>query len=200
MNFQSLKKSFSEMRGQSAAISYANAGLVVMLGVSLWGNFQKDTVVINNLNESCQESEISSSSMNEANHRRLGFYLAGMLGNITPASASYVESAVAPFASPEIYHKVNDLIAYQIASLVEEEVTMKFSAERAFVEDGKTFVTGKGSMQGMTGKADKYVRTYEFIFDVQNYTPTFDYIDVYDDVPHDSEWKQKNRKKLEADK
>ena len=200
MNFQNVKKSFMEMRTQSMTTSYANLGLVAMLGVSLWVNFQKDTVVINNLNESCQMSEISSSAMNEDNHKRLGFYLAGMLGNITPASASYVKNSILPFASPEIYHRVNDLIANQIASLVEEEVTMHFTAERAFVEDGKTFVTGKGAMRGMTGLQQKYVRTYEFVFDVQNYTPTFQYINVYDDVPHDSAWQLKHSKKAEANK
>ncbi|NAX35474.1 hypothetical protein CAG54_11125 [Vibrio sp. V27_P1S3P104] len=195
MNFKNLKVSFSQLRGQNQFLIYSNTALAGMLTVSLFVNFQKDTIVINNMNESCNQSEISSSSMNEANHRRLGFLIAGMLGNITPKNSEYIKKSVLPFASPEIYHRVADLIALQLAELKQEEVTMSFTAERAFVEDGKTFVTGKGAMRGLTGKEKPYVRTYELIFSVENYTPTFSYINVYDDVPHDSVWQARNMKR-----
>lgn len=194
MNFQRLRFSFSQLKNTSTALAVSNAVLVALLGGSLFVNFQKDTIVINNLNESCQESMISSSWMNEGNHKRLGVYLAGMLGNITPDSAGFVENSVLPFAAPEIYQRVNDLIALQTASLVEDEVTMSFNAEKVFVEDGITFVSGKGEMKGLNDQPKKYVRTYEFFFEVNNYTPTFTYIDVYDDVPHDSIWRSKHQK------
>lgn len=195
MNFKNLKVSFSRLRGQNQFLIYSNVTLVGVLSVSLFVNFQKDTIVINNLNESCNQSEIGPSSMNEGNHRRLGYLVAGMLGNITPKNSEFIKASVLPFASPEIYHRVSDLISIQLAELEQEEVTMSFTAERAFVEDGKTFVTGKGSMRGPTGKEKPYVRTYELIFSVENYTPTFSYINVYDDVPHDSVWQARNMKK-----
>lgn len=195
MNFEKLKINYMKLKGTSQYMAYANAGLVMMLGVSLFINMQKDTVVMNNLNESCNYSEISSSWMNQENHRRLGIQIAHALGNITPDNAKFIEKSVLPFASAEIYHKVNDLIALELSGLVEERITMTFAPERSFVEDGTTFVTGKGRMTGLTGKSVPYVRTYEFIFEVENYTPTFSYINVYDDVPHDSVWKMKNQNK-----
>lgn len=194
MDFISAKQQFSRFKETSKLLATSNTLLVGLLSVSLFVNFQKDTIVINNLNEACQESMISSSTMNEENHHRLGLYLAGQLGNVTPDNAGFIDKAVLPFASPEIYQRINDLIALQTASLVEERVTMQFSAEKVFVEDGTTFVTGKGTLKGLTGKTVKFIRTYEFVFDVNNYTPTFSYIDVYDDVPHDSIWRAKNVK------
>ncbi len=195
MDFKRLKHSFTKLKEQNQLMTYANVGLVGMLGLSLYVNMQKETVVMNNLNESCLASEVAPSWMSEASHRRIGTYLAGMLGNITPERASYVEKSVLPYAAPTIYQTVNDLIALQLSHLVEEEVTMTFDPEKTFVEDGKTFVTGKGRMTGITGKSQAYVRTYEFIFDVENYTPTFTYMTVYDDVPHDSIWRSKHAKK-----
>ncbi|NOI31835.1 TraE/TraK family type IV conjugative transfer system protein [Vibrio coralliilyticus] len=196
MNFKNLTKKYTKLKGENQYMAYANAGLVLILGCSLYMNMQKDTVVMNNLNESCSYTEISNNWMHEENHRRLGIQIAQSLGNITPSNAKYTEKSVLPFASPEIYHKVNDLIALELAGLVEERVTMTFTTEKSFVEDGKTFVTGKGRMTGITGKSVPYVRTYEFIFDVENYTPTFSYINVYDDVPHDSMWQKKNNKEV----
>lgn len=195
MDFNLARVRYSQLKENAKVMVGANAVLVALLAVSLYVNFQKDTVVINNLNESCQVSEIGASSMNEANHRRLGLYISGMLGNITPKTAGIIDRSILPFASPEIYHRVSDLIALQIASLVEEEVTMSFNAEKVFVEDGTTFVSGKGLMRGATDKSVKFIRTYEFVFDVQNYTPTFSYIDVYDGVPRDSLWRAKNQGK-----
>lgn len=194
MDFKLARVRYSQLKENSKLMVVTNTVLVSLLTVSLFVNFQKDTVVINNLNESCQESMVAASSMNEANHRRLGLYLAGMLGNITPESAGKIDNNILPFASPDIYQRVNDLIALQTASLIEEKVAMSFFAESAFVEDGTTFVSGKGAMRGLTDKTVKFVRTYEFVFDVHNYTPTFSYMDVYDDVPRDSVWQAKNKK------
>lgn len=194
MNFNRLKRSYSTLKGKNQVNTYSIFGLVVMLCGSLYVNFQKDTIVINNLNESCQSAQLSSGWMNEATHRRIGIMLANSLGNITPDNAKNIENTVLPFAAPEIYQHVDDLIALQLATVIEEEITMTFNPEQSFVEDGKTFVTGKGTMSGVTGKTAKYVRTYEFIFNVENYTPTFDYMTVYDDVPRDALWRSRNIK------
>ncbi|EGR0468558.1 hypothetical protein FG064_16300 [Vibrio cholerae] len=195
MDFNRFLSTYSSLKHENRFSMIANVGLVAMLGVSLFVNFQKDTVVINNLNENCQSMELSSSWMNESTHRRLGVFLATQLGNITPENAKHIEKTVLPYASPMVYQKVDDLIALQLSELVREKVTMQFTPEKTFVENGTTFVTGKGRMTGVTGKSTPYIRTYEFVFDVENYTPTFDYLNVYDDVPRDAKWKAKNSSK-----
>lgn len=194
MDIKNLLNNVSLLKRGGMAMTYSNSVLVTVLAGSLYLNFQKDTIVINNLNEACQQSEISSSTMNQANHERLGFYLAGLLGNITPETADYVKDAVLPFISPEIYHDVKEALDIQIAGLIEDELTISFKPERAFFEDGTTFITGKGVITGAAGDRDGFIRTYEFDFNVQNYTPIADFVTVYDDVAHDLAWKQKHQK------
>ena len=198
MDFKNLKQSFGSLKRTSTILVFSNGILVALLMVSLFINFQKDTIVIHNLNESCQDSQISRSTMNEATHKRLGFYLAGMLGNITPANYEFASKAVMPFIAPNIYQKVKTLMALQIDGLKRDEVTMTFTPTTSFVENGTTFITGSGTLTGPTGKAKKYTRTYEFDFIVDNYTPLVRYIEVYDDVAHDGAWKKKNSHKKEG--
>lgn len=195
MDFKNLKQSFGSLKRTSTILVFSNGILVALLMVSLFINFQKDTIVIHNLNESCQDSLISRSNMNEANHKRLGFYLAGMLGNITPANYEFASSAVMPFIAPDIYQEVKKLMAIQIDGLKRDEVVMTFTPTSSFVENGTTFITGSGTLTGPTGKAKKYTRTYEFDFVVENYTPLARYIEVYDDVAHDAAWEKKNSNK-----
>jgi conjugal transfer pilus assembly protein TraE len=199
MNFDSLKAQFGLNETKNASMFISNTILTGMLLVSVYHNFQKDTVVVNNLNEHCQQSSITYSSMGEENHKRLGFFLSGVLGNITPANAQYVTDTVLPFVSPELYNDVKETMALQVEALEEDQIVMTFSAERAQFEDGITYITGKGSMTGPTGITQPYVRTYEFKFDVDNYTPTFTYMDVYEDVPHDKMWQQKFQPKGDAE-
>ncbi|MFA0393489.1 TraE/TraK family type IV conjugative transfer system protein [Vibrio sp. 10N.222.54.A1] len=193
MNFNTLKSQFGLNATKNSSMFISNSVLSVMLLVSVYYNFQKDTIVINNLNEHCLASQITYSTMNEDNHKRLGSFLSGVLGNITPSSSKYVVNTVLPYVSPELYHDVKEVMALQVASLQEDEIVMTFSAERAQFEDGITYITGKGSMTGPTGISNNYVRTYEFRFEVENYTPTFTYMDVYEDVAHNNAWKEKNQ-------
>ena len=195
MELSKLKKSFQTLKGNEKRAQIVNAALVIMLGVSLFVNLQKDTIIIHGVNESCKESIISSNSMNDANHEKLGFLLATALGNITPDTAKYTDAAVMEYISPSLYSEVKDAIATQIDDIVLDELTIAFYPERAFVEGGKTFVTGKGRLTGPTGSQEKFIRTYEFRFDVQNYTPTVIFMNVYNDVPHDAKWKSKNIKR-----
>lgn len=193
MDFNTLKAQFGLNATKNSSIYISNAILSMMLLVSVYYNFQKDTIVINNLNEYCLASEITYSTMNEDNHKRLGSYLASVLGNITPSTSKYVVSQVLPYVSPELYHDVKEVMALQVSSLQEDEIVMTFTAERAQFEGGVTYITGKGSMTGPTGITNNYIRTYEFRFEVENYTPTFTYMDVYEDVAHNNAWQEKNQ-------
>lgn len=200
MKFDVFKGNFTSLQRSSSMLLVSNTILVLLLAVSLFMNFQKDTVVINNLNESCNETILSANSMNEDTHKRLAYYVSTLIGNITPDNAHYVDKAIMPFVAPEIYQDVKDALATQLGSLIEDEISMTFIPETFIFEDGIAFVTGKGSMIGLAGKREKYTRTYELEFDVQNYTPVLRYIDVYNDVAHDLIWKNQNQKKLEKNK
>lgn len=200
MDVKKFKNNFSQLRKTQNFHIVSNTALVFMLAVSLYANTQKETIVINGVNDSCQETIMSSNWMNTANHEKLGFFLATALGNITPDTAKYTDAAVMEYIAPTIYNSVKEAIHSQLQGLIVDRLTMQFFAERAFVEDGKTFVTGKGRLIGPTGLTQKFVRTYEFRFDVLNYTPIVTFIDVYDDVPHDAEWQRLEAKRAERAK
>lgn len=195
MILSKLKSQFSLNQTRNASMFVSNSILVALLAVSLFHNTTEDTVVINNLNEHCQESSITYGSMSEDNHKRLGYFLSGILGNITPATADYVPKVVLPFVSPILYKDVKNTIAIQLSDMKDDEIVMTFSAERAQFENGITYITGKGSMTGPTGITSTYIRTYEFQFNVENYTPTLTYMDVYEDKAHNNQWKEKNQAK-----
>ncbi|GAM71771.1 incF plasmid conjugative transfer pilus assembly protein traE [Vibrio sp. JCM 19236] len=199
MDFSRLKTDFKFHKESNKLLVIANVVLVCLLCVSLYMNTQKDTIVIHNLNEHCVESELSRSNMSEDNHKRLGFYIANMLGNITPSSSEYTIKSVMPFVGPRIYKDVRDSISTQLGELVNERVVMTFSPERALFENGTVFITGRGQMVGPTGKTDRFSRTYEMRFGVENYTPLLHYIDVYEGGPRDSTWKQKQAQKAKRD-
>lgn len=195
MNFKQLTAKFGELKQTTTALAMSNVILVILLLISLAVNFQKDTVVMNNLNESCLQSEVGRSSMNAANHVRLGFYLSGMLGNITPTNIGFVEKAVLPFMASNIYQDVKKAIDLQLAELKRDEVVMTFTPETSVLENGTTYITGRGTLTGPTGKVEKFIRTYEFDFVVENYTALVHYVDVYDDVAHDAVWQKKHQKR-----
>lgn len=197
MDFKNLGKSFKEMKLSNRTMQIANPILVVLLAGSLMVNFTKDTVVINNLNESCSVMEISRENMSTETHERLGFYLSSLLGNITPKNAEYISKSVLPFIDPVIYQQVQETLDVQIGNVINDQISIKFSPEKAKVENGKTFITGRATIIGPTGIQNKTIRTYEYQFNIQNYSPTTSYLDIYDDVPHDEEWLQKQRKHKE---
>lgn len=197
MDFARLKTDFNFHKQSSKYLALTTAILACLLCVSLYFNTQKDTIVIHNLNEHCVESEISRSNMSIDNHKRLGFYIANMLGNITPASSEYVTKSVMPFVGPKIFNDVRDSISTQLGELVTERVAMSFSAEKALYEEGTVFITGRGQLVGPTGKTDRFTRTYEMRFDVDNYTPLLNHIQVYEGGPHDLEWQLKQLAKNE---
>ncbi|BEI26516.1 TraE/TraK family type IV conjugative transfer system protein [Vibrio fluvialis] len=200
MNFTKLQDSFTSLKQGNTVLIAANGALVAMLSVSLFINMQKDTIVMNNMNDSCEVMTISQSSMHENGHKRIGFLLATLLGNITPENNEIISDAVMPYIAPDIYQDVKDQLALQLRELKKDEITMSFTPEMFLLENGTAFITGKGQMSGPTGKPKKYVRTYEFEIEVVNYTPLVRYVDVYEGGPRDSEWQRKQKKAEERQK
>lgn len=197
MDFKKYRSNFKFLHSSQKFHIVSNTVLVLLLGTSLAFNMSQDTVVINGLSEYCQETAISPNWMNDANHEKLGYFVATALGNITPATAKYTDASVMEYVSPAIYEDVKAAIHDQLEGIVKDRLTMQFFPENAFVEDGVTFVTGKGRISGPTNNGRRFIRTYEFKFDVNNYTPSITYINVYDEAPRDRKWKAKKAKEAE---
>lgn len=194
MDLKKYRTNFRFLHSSQKFHIVSNTVLVVLLTVSLTKNLSQDTIVVNGLSDYCEETAISPNWMNDANHEKLGYFLATALGNVTPDTAKYTDMSVMEYVSPEIYEEVKSAMHSQLEGIVKDRITMQFFPEKAFVEDGITFVTGKGKISGPTNKPSKFIRTYEFKFEVNNYTPVVTYIDVYDEAPHDRKWKAKQAK------
>ena len=186
------RKGFTELKFDNKWLVISNVTLTVLLGASLIGNVTSDQIVINKGNPLCEQLEIASNSMNEANHIKNSTMVAENLGNITPKNAEYRRNVVLSYANSNIYQKVADIVGRQIANIQEEKVSISFTAESAKYEDGKTFITGKLVESGASNNPITTIRTYEFQWSVRNYNPSFTYINVYDEAPHDRKWREKH--------
>ena len=169
MNFNHFKKDFREIKLNSAMLIATNLIISSALCVSLYVNFQKDTIVTNNLNESCFVQKLSKNWMSLETHKRLGFHISTLLGNITPANSDYVKESVMAFIAPDIYQSVQEAMSTQLSDIVEDEITISFIPQTTIYEDDIVFITGQGNMIGPTGEKRKFTRTYEFEFQVENF-------------------------------
>ncbi|WP_413694387.1 hypothetical protein [Psychromonas sp. KJ10-2] len=111
MKMKSININYNKLKKQSISLQSANVLLVVMLGVSLFYNTQKDTIVINNANATCELVEMGRYRMGESSHINLGYYMAEMLGNITPQNAKFIENAVMPFVDANVYREVETILS-----------------------------------------------------------------------------------------
>lgn len=197
MLLNKLGKDFNVLKMSHSGLMIANPILAGLLAVSLYFNVTDEVIIQKDVPQECKAMFFTGSTMSEGNHIKFSNYIAETLGNITPKNAKFKKDSVLSFASPEIYQDVQRIIDEQIQYLINDEISLSFTAELSQVEDGKTFVTGKGSMTGPTGVQEKFIRTYEFVWEVNDYAPTFKFVDVYNDVAHNEDWRIKNASKME---
>jgi hypothetical protein len=191
MRQEKYKKNFTEMKFSNKWLIASNVGLTAILGVSLALNATSNETVIQKGNPFCEDLSISSTQMNEASNIRYSTLIANALGNITPKNAEFQRDLVLSYANASIYQSVSDIVGQQIAIIQQEQVSISFTAETAFYEDNKTFITGKFVEQGAAKRPIITIRTYEFEWKVRDYNPTFTSIDVYDEAAHDRKWRVK---------
>jgi len=139
------------------------------------------------------EVEITRNEASSELKESWGLYLAELLGNVTPATAEFIQSAIGPLLSADIYRSVMDAMSEQINALKMDRIAISFKPRQVFYEkdSDKIFVTGELSSQGPNSKPDVRNRTYEFVLSIRNYRPRLDAIDVYADEP-------RTRERLEA--
>lgn len=191
MKQEKYKKSFTEMKFSNKWLIASNIGLTLILGASLALNATSKETILQKGNPFCEDLSIASSKMNEASNVRFSILIANALGNITPKNAEFQRDLVLSYANSSIYQSVSDIVGQQIAIIQQEQVSISFTAETAFYEDNKTFITGKFVEQGAAKRPITTIRTYEFEWKVRDYNPTFTSIDVYDESAHDRKWRAK---------
>lgn len=110
-----------------------------------------------------------------------GYFLATLLGNVTPANADVVKKAIEPLLAPAIYRDAVRVLTEQVEAIKRDRVAMRFEARQVKFEvsSGKVFVEGFSVVSGAAGKEERNPRTYEFLIKVKNYRPIIEHIDNY---------------------
>lgn len=168
-------------------------GLVVSNAISALAALRTERAVVLVPPNLSREVEITRNEASGELKESWGLYLAELLGNVTPAAAEFIRSAIGPLLSADIYRSVMDAMAEQINALKMDRIAISFKPRQVFYEkdSDKVFVTGELSSQGPNSKPDVRNRTYEFVLSIRNYRPRLDAIDVYADEP-------RTRERLEA--
>lgn len=195
MNFNNFKVDFNHLKTEVNLHRVATIILSLALLLSIYGNITNKKIITREISPLCSEMTYGYDFMNNEAHERLGVMIANVLGNANPSNSDYVKNTILKFSSSNIYNKVNNILVDQINDLKRDEVTLIFESDNVQFENGLVYVSGNSITRGITGKEKRNIRTYVLKFDVVNYTPTLAFIDVYDDVPRNAQWRAKNASK-----
>lgn len=188
MNFDSFKKSFSELKSETSTYKKLCAGLIaanVVLGVFL---FNKQTTVVLQPWTLTTTAQLEKSYASREYKEAWGLALAELLGNITPENVDFVVERLKPLLAPDIYNDTVRNAEEQALMLKEDRVTSSFIPRTVEYEPSskKVFVKGRKLVQGaatfsddLDGKGEKSEVTYEFEIEISNYMPVIRSIEVY---------------------
>ena len=132
-----------------------------------------------------REARLSASKADEPYLSSWSYYLAGLLGNVTPGTSGYIKDALGPRLAPEVYQSVISALSEQVRRISEDRVSLSFIPKYSKFEErtGKYFVNGISVMTGPGGAQEKTERTYEFRFRMRNFQPYLTWIETYEGSP-----------------
>lgn len=112
-------------------------------------------------------------------------YFADLMGNVSPGNVAFIQQALSPMLSPEIYQLVMDVLLMQTQQIQEDNVTLSFQPRQIEVDEAtdKVFITGYSFISGLAGKSQRELRTYEFIIHINHYAPLLVWMDTYEGQP-----------------
>ena len=121
------------------------------------------------------EARLSASRADEPYLSSWSYYLAGLLGNVTPGTSGYIKDALGPRLAPEVYQSVISALAEQVRRITEDRVTLSFIPKYSRFEEksGKYFVNG------------------EFRFRMKNFQPYLTWIETYEGEPRTLEMEER---------
>lgn len=114
-----------------------------------------------------------------------GYYLATLLGNITPSTAEFIRARIEPLLDPGITRDVITVLEQQLDQIRRDRVTLRFEPKRTTFEPetAKVFVTGTSFVEAAAGTRDSQIRTYEFTIRMRNFGPLIDHLATYPGNP-----------------
>lgn len=112
-------------------------------------------------------------------------HVAGLLGNVSPGNAAFLQRALEPLLDPSLRRPLIEVMARQVEDIQRENVTSTFMARDTRFEPatGKVFVSGQQTTSGPGGKPQVRPRTYELRVEFRAYRPVVTHLDVYPGEP-----------------
>lgn len=160
-------------------------GLVLLCILLSTGWLSRHEVVVMLPPQLSKEGFVTNNGASDEILTQWGISIAELLGNVTPATASFLKTSISPMLTPTIYQKAMNAIEEQVKQVKEEQITIRFSPNYARIDpETKTVVIGgELTTTGVRENSQQELRTYEFGLVVQNYRVLIDAINVYKGAP-----------------
>lgn len=181
MNLQTFLTTWRGTRLENKYQRWVIAGLVVSNVIVGLAAFARGETVVVIPPDLAGKVAISKSDSDRDYQQAWAFFLAQLLGNVTPGNADIVKKVIEPLLAPAIYRETVRVLAEQVESIKRDRVSLRFEPREIKFEQptGKAFIEGFSVVSGAAGKEERNPRTYEFVIKVRNYRPVIEHIDNY---------------------
>lgn len=186
MILSKLKKNIAQTRQENSFLKMLAAGLVVINGVLVVGMISQDpvnTIVPPTMTE---QGWVDSNSASDEYTEAWALYVATVVGNVNPSTASMIRTTLEPLLDNSIYQEVINAVEEQVNQIRQDRVVIKFEPKEVLRERenlNKFFVVGRSVMTGPNGRPKRSNITYEIEMSIRNYKPTITFLTTYSGRP-----------------
>ena len=185
MKFLSLTHSWNDTQTAFRYSLYTNIFLAITVAFLAVAVANKKPVVIPMPPQVTHGMQISANSASAGFLKPWGHFLASTLGNVTPATAGFIEQNLDELFDPTIYRRIRAEVEDQALTIKQDRIAQSFIARNIEYEEktGKIFVSGKASRSVLDGEPTYYEKTFEFKINIENYRPWIVWFDTYKGEP-----------------
>ena len=197
MNSHLFKKTFKELKTENGFYKAVGVVLSVALLICIISMVSKDEIIILQPVTLGEDAWVTSDNSSQSYKEAWGFWMATLVGNVTPESVSFIKERVGPLLSPMIYNEVIAALQAQAAAIREDSITMRFEPKYVEyeLETNKVFIYGSSFVKGQVSEEERVERTYEYEIKINNYGPSFVDMDTYSSKPKTIQFLEKEMKK-----
>ena len=173
MRLERLLASWEGARAAARLLGVAVLGQAVAMVVLAAVLFRQDRTVVMVPPDTSWQASVSRSSANADYVQSWAFYLATVLGNVTPGNAAFIRQSLGPLLCPEVYGDVMVGIEHELDQIARESVSFRFEPRHLVTEAAteRVFVVGQAVTKTVTGGEERYERTFQFRIAIANYRP-----------------------------
>lgn len=197
MDFHKYVASYMDSRRFVAVLEAAVICLVIsncVLSSVLLGHRDAVVLVPPHLND---EVRVLADRSSEGYIKAWGLFLGELVGNISPTNLKFIQKSLEPMISPRVYRQITDILNMQAEEIMADHISITFEPKTVTYEKetGLVFVTGQTHVKGPTGPARSFLRTYEFLIELEDFRPMLTWMEMYEGNPHDLSFRTKEKER-----